>query len=101
MENKQKQSKKKIISRITISLIILYLFSGLLGNRSILMGKEIDVYKDVSTGILYNNKIYFLCNYELKEPGWYLYVIFVPGKQHYKAVYLYSFNLKAGKLNQI
>lgn len=101
MKNKQKQSKKKIISRITISLIILYLFSGLLGNRSILMGKEIDVYKDVSTGILYNNKIYFLCNYELKEPGWYLYVIFVPGKQHYKAVHLYSFNLKTGKLNQI
>ncbi len=101
MENKQKQSKKKLIFRITVSLVILYILSGLWGRKSILMGKEINISKDISTGILYNNKIYFLCDYELKEPGWYLYVIFVPGKQRYKAVHLYSFNLKTGKLNQI
>lgn len=65
------------------------------------MGKEINVYKDLSTGILYNDKIYFLCDYKLQEPGWYLFVIFVPGKLHYKAVHLYSYNLKTGELNQI
>jgi hypothetical protein len=101
MKNGQKKSKKKIIFRIAISLVVLYIFAGLWGNRSILMGKEINVTKNVSTGIQYNDKIFFLCDYKLKEPGWYLYVIFIPGKIHYDAVHLYSYNLKTGELNQI
>ena len=101
MKNNQKQVKIKLITRTAAYLVILYLFSGLWGCRSILMGKEINVFKDISSGILYNDKIYFLCDYKLREPGWYLYVIFVPGKEHFRSLNLYSYNLKNQKLAKI
>ena len=65
------------------------------------MGKEINVFKEISSGILYNDKIYFLCDYKLQEPGWYLYFIFVPGKQHFRSLNLYSYNLKNENLVKI
>jgi len=101
MANKDKKHIKKMIPRITILLIMLYLLSGLWGGRNILMGKEINVFKEISSGILYNDKIYFLCDYKLKEPGWYLYLIFIPGEQHFRSINLYSYDLKNGKLKKI
>ena len=61
------------------------------------MGKTINIKKNISTGILHEDEIYFLCDYELREPGWYIYVIFVQGKLHYQALNLYSFNIKTSK----
>lgn len=65
------------------------------------MGKEINTFKNVSTGIRHNDIIYFLCQYTLQEPGRYFFVIFIPGKLHHDSLHLYSLNLKTGKLNKI
>lgn len=101
MEKILNNNKKKSIPLLTIFFIILYLLSGLWGERNILMGKEINTFKDISIGIRHDNKIYFLCQYTLQEPGRYFFVIFIPGKLHYDSVHLYSYNIKSGELNKI
>ncbi len=100
MKNKGKTVKKKISFRIVL-ITLFFLILALCVKNSILMGKEINITQDISTGIMHENEIYFLCNYELREPGWYIFVIFVPGKLHYKDINLYSFNIKTGKLTKI
>lgn len=99
MKNKRKTVEKKISFR-RILIILLFLILALCV-RSNIMGKTINIKKNISTGILHEDEIYFLCDYELREPGWYIYVIFVQGKLHYQALNLYSFNIKSSKLTKI
>lgn len=69
-----------------------------------LCGRAIQTKKDLSDGLRYGDRIYFLCEYVLYEPGKTVIPILpvlTPQKIYFDAVFLYAFDIAGEKLTRL